>query len=318
MRRFVALTALLLLAGAEQIPAAPAGADARIGAERVPLDPTQPNRRRVGELQFLDGWALRSGDPRFGGISAMHVEGGRVLAVNDTGTVFRFAVPGRGSDAVSIRALPAGPGESAIKINRDVESLAVNDNRAWMGFEQVNAIWCYRLPGLEPIGSAQPPAMQDWPRNEGPEAMVRLRDGRFLVFAEDKKRPDGTTAALLFDRDPIQPGATPVEFGYRAPPDYVPTDATELPDGEILILNRKFRVGGGVSAKLVIAALPAPQPGAVIAGREIAALVSPLTVDNFEALSVTRERGRTIVWIASDDNFAAWQRTLLLKFALVD
>jgi hypothetical protein len=35
-----------------------------------------------------------------------------------------------------------------------------------------------------------------------------------------------------------------------------------------------------------------------------------------EALSVTRELGRTIVWIASDDNFSPLQRTLLLKFAL--
>jgi hypothetical protein len=35
-----------------------------------------------------------------------------------------------------------------------------------------------------------------------------------------------------------------------------------------------------------------------------------------EALSVTVENGRTIVWMASDDNFGPLQKTLLLKFAL--
>ena len=53
-------------------------------------------------------------------------------------------------------------------------------------------------------------------------------------------------------------------------------------------------------------------------GARSRALQPPLTVDNMEALSVTVENGRTIVWIASDDNFFPLQRTLLLKFALVE
>jgi hypothetical protein len=41
-----------------------------------------------------------------------------------------------------------------------------------------------------------------------------------------------------------------------------------------------------------------------------------MAVDNMEAQSVTRENGRTIVWIASDDNLNPIQRTILLKLAL--
>jgi hypothetical protein len=37
-----------------------------------------------------------------------------------------------------------------------------------------------------------------------------------------------------------------------------------------------------------------------------------------EALSVMREQGRTIVRLASDDNFLRIQRTLLLEFALLE
>jgi hypothetical protein len=33
-----------------------------------------------------------------------------------------------------------------------------------------------------------------------------------------------------------------------------------------------------------------------------------------EGLAVTQEGGRTIVWLASDDNLLPLQRTLLLKF----
>ena len=59
----------------------------------------------------------------------------------------------------------------------------------------------------------------------------------------------------------------------------------------------------------------APLPGT---GREIARLAPPLTIDNMEGVSVTVENGRNIVWLVSDDNFFPLQRTLLLKFALVE
>ena len=38
--------------------------------------------------------------------------------------------------------------------------------------------------------------------------------------------------------------------------------------------------------------------------------------DNFEALALGREGGHDVLWIASDDNQAFWQRSLLLKFRL--
>src|SRR3546814_9947122 len=94
------------------------------------------------------------------------------------------------------------------------------------------------------------------------------------------------------------------------------TDAALLPDGRILFLNRRFTLLEGVSAKLTVGRLPKAGEGNIISGEELAAFIRPVTVDNMEALSVTREDARTLVWIASDDNFSALQRSLLLKFAL--
>ena len=116
----------------------------------------------------------------------------------------------------------------------------------------------------------------------------------------------------------IRRSGTSLRCGYRAPAGYAVTDAAELPDGRLLILHRRFTLLDGVSAKLAIVDPRAIAAGRTISGIEIATLAPPLTVDNMEGLAVERERGRTIVWIASDDNFSVLQRNLLLKFALKD
>jgi hypothetical protein len=148
--------------------------------------------------------------------------------------------------------------------------------------------------------------------------MVRLPNGQFLVFSEQARRGDGTTDVLWFDGDPAVPGTQAVSLGYRAPEGYDATDAGLLPDGRVLLLNRRFTIWEGVSAKLVIASLPERAPDAVIQGTEIAAFRAPLNIDNMEGLSLTREQGRTILWLMSDDNFNPLQRSVLLKFELLD
>jgi hypothetical protein len=56
----------------------------------------------------------------------------------------------------------------------------------------------------------------------------------------------------------------------------------------------------------------------LLKGKEIARLEAPTLVDNFEALAVTQEKRRTIIWLASDYNFWPLQQSYLLKFALKD
>lgn len=291
---------------------------AQLMFERVALNPDMPAQRAVGRLTYLGGWAIRSNDRRFGGISAMHVADGRVLALSDSGLLFRFALPGRDArGAVSIVPLPVGPGSALSKRDRDSEAMAVDGDRVWVAFERQNAVWRYRDGFSRGDSSAQPRAMAGWPANAGSEAIVRLRDGRFLLFSEGRMRPDGTSEVLLFAGDPAVPGTRARVLGHRAPAGYRITDAALLPDGRLALLHRKFSVMEGVAA-LVSLAQSAPGADGIIAGREIAMLAPPLTVDNMEALSVTRDKGRTILWIASDDNFNGFQRTLLMAFALAD
>lgn len=292
-------------------------AEAVMRADPVVLDEAQPARRRVGALLFLRGWMLSSDDPRFGGISALHVENGRVTALSDAGTVLEFPLPSRpGQARVEVRPLPLAAGGD--KSDRDTESLLLSGDVAWVGFESVNAIKRFDRAGWRLQSAAQPAAMRPWRGNSGAEAMVRLADGRFLVFSEGRDNGDPYSPVLLFAGDPAVGGTPVTVLRYRRPAGYRVTDADLLPDGRLILLHRRATLLEGFSARIAIADLPALRSGATIVGREIAALGAPLTVDNMEALSVAREGGRTIVRIASDDNFMPIQRTLLLEFALVE
>jgi hypothetical protein len=319
MRLYVPLTTLAAAAAiAVARPVSPP--PPAIVAAPVALDAADPARTRVGALRFLGGWALSSRDERFGGISSMVVRGDRVTALSDAGTVLSFRITPRGMADTRFFPLPDGPGSSARKKNRDSESLQQDpaNGRLWVGFEGTNAIWRYAPGFARAERHATPPMMRGWPGNGGAEAMARLADGRFILFSEEQPGPQGSTEALLFTGDPTDPAAKPIRFGYHAPTGYRVTDAGQLPDGRIVLLNRRFTLMEGVSAVVTIADPRAIAPGGVLVPRELARLASPLTVDNMEALSIDREGRRTILWIASDDNFSGVQRTLLMKFALED
>ena len=291
----------------------------RLTATPVPLNPSDRGLTRIGALTYLGGWSLRSQDRRFGGISSMSFQDGRLIGLSDGGILFRLALAGGTVRLEAIRDLPGGPGSRLSKMDRDSESSSFDpaSGRTWVGFETSNAIWRYGPGFATAEAHAEPAEMAKWPANLGAEALVRLRDGRFLVFAETGAlRQDGANEALLFASDPTGPGARPLRFAYRPPAGFAITDAAELPDGRVLVLHRKVSLMEGVVAALTIFDPRAIRPGSVIAGREIARLAAPVTVDNMEALAVTQEAGRTVIWLASDDNYSPIQRTLLLRFAL--
>ena len=80
-------------------------------AEPVAFDREGPGRGAPGRCASSRGWSLSSDDARFGGISAIHVEGGWVTAASDAGSLIRFRIPGTpGAGQVHIGADRPGPG----------------------------------------------------------------------------------------------------------------------------------------------------------------------------------------------------------------
>ena len=295
------------------LPASRAG----IEAERVALDPRDVARRRMGALTFLGGVRLTSPDPAFGGFSALALRGDRFTLLDDSGNVATLRLDARGQvgDARYV-PLPAGPATGWRKLDRDSESLAIEpkSGTAWVGFERANAIWRYSLGFGRAKRFVQPPAMARWRRNGGAESMARLADGRFLVIAEEATRGPGREA-LLFPGDPTD-GRTPVRFRYLPPPGFDPSDVTQLPDGGLLVLNRWWGLPLRFESALVVIDLAAIRPGALVRGREIARLAPPLVHENFEGVAAVVERGRTMIWLVSDNDQMAWRSSYLLKFRL--
>lgn len=294
----------------------------RMTSTRVPLDPLQPARTRVGRLQFLGGIALAAPVPAFGGFSGILVQNDRFTLQSDGGTVLQF----RMGDDWHVRDahylnLPGGPGTGWEKADRDSESVTTDPatGRIWAGFERWNAIGRFSPDLMHLERLVAPRAMANWPTNGGPESMVRLADGRFVVISETARPaggPRGGRDALVFARDPTVSPRPRFHFVYRPPRHFDPSDVTELPDGRLLVLDRRFQLPFRWSAKLVIVVRNEVRPGRQAIGHEVATLAAPLTSDNYEGVAVTHEAGATNVWLVSDDNQLSLQRTLLMKFRL--
>lgn len=285
--------------------------DARLAAR--PVDAP----RRVGALTLVGLLRLESGLPGFGGFSAVALRRGRLTLLSDGGNWLRFGIAGRALIAARTGFLRAGPGSGWAKLDRDSESLAIDpaNGRAWTAFETFNEVWRYDLGLRRAEARARPPAMRAWGRNRGAEAMVRLRDGRFVLLCEGGAKRRHWREGLIFPGDPTL-GGTPQRFRFVPPEAYDVSDATELPDGDLLVLTRRFAWPFAFSAKLVRVPRGAIAAGRTARGRVIATLAGGAYAENWEGVTAVRERGRTILWMVSDSDLAVLQHTALAKFVL--
>ncbi len=285
---------------------------------RVALDPDDPARTRTGSLTYLGGAVLDSRDRAFGSFSALTVVGDRFTLLSDGGHVVRFRMSAdwQARD-IRIGELPAGPRTGWEKRDRDSESLARDPRtgQVWVGFESVNQIWRYGPGGTRMVA---PAAMARWTINGGAESLARLADGRFVAISESPPYGDSQRVGLVWAGDPTVQPVPAFRFTYIPAPGYDPADLVELPDGRLLVLERRLALPFAWSNRLMLVEHDALKPGAAIRGREIGRLAAPLLHDNFEGVAAVRDGNATILWLVSDDNWLPIQRTLLLKFRLED
>jgi hypothetical protein len=316
------LFAAALLVGAAAL-ASPATAEPiEVAAQAVALDPERPERGQFGRLQWLGTLHLTSTHGQFGGYSGLETlaGGARLVAVSDYGHWFFFRPlrdrAGRlaGVDQAEINPMLDHKGlPFPSKGHGDAEAVRREGAGAVLvAFERFHRIVRYTLPTP---GAAQavsiPPAMRNLPGNGGIEALAVLSDGRKLMIAEDGRTPAGEAQAWLHD------GKQWHELGYGLSDGYVATDAAVLPNDDVLVLERRYTVFGGVSARIMRVARGSIAPGAALRGEAVAEFAPPLKVDNMEGLAVVPEAGGgTLIYLISDDNRSGLQRTLLMLFRL--
>ncbi|CAO3439881.1 hypothetical protein [Azospirillum endophyticum] len=313
-----------------------------VTASTVPLDRGRPDRSSVGPLRFLGGLDIAGGD-RVGGLSGLWVApaGDRFVAVGDTGLVvdgrLRSDADGRldGLSDIHARPLTVEEGISRRKRRTDAEDLTRLPDGGWLvSLERDHRILRYKGGDRGPEGTPTPiplpPGMESAPENGGLEALTLLSDGRLLAIEEgrDDGRQERRAWITRAAGDGVPRSGTDWQpFTYLAAPRYRPTAAAPLPDGGVLVLERRVSLLGGWSSRLVRVAPrqlagDAVMAGAAVAdtaveGEELGRLEAPLVNDNFEGMA-TRPgpAGQTLVYLVSDNNFSSLQRTYLLLFAL--
>ena len=188
-----------------------------------------------------------------------------------------------------------------------------------MPFERNHRILRYEgadRPEGTPRRLPAPLGLENAPPNGGIEALAALPDGRILAIEEGddngvRERRAWIASADLRKRGDWQP------LTYRAAPRFRPTAAAALPDGGVLVLERRVSLLGGWAARIAHVPAESLRGGATMDGVELARLEPPLLTDNFEGMAVRPgPDGDTLVYIVSDDNRSPLQRTYLAMFAI--
>lgn len=277
-----------------------------------------------GRLTFLGGLHLKSADPDFGGISGLRLsaDGRGFTAISDRGAMFRGVLEYQGTRPVALEdvtrgAIPGRDGKSLVKRRGfDTEALEIEGSTAWVSSEKVHWLTRYALgPDGRPTGAgkavALPKAAARAPRDAGYEAMARLASGAIVLVAENFPNDDGDNRASVVG------GKAPFEFAVRRSEDFSPTDLVRLPDGDLVLLERRYRPLFSLNIRLRRLPASSIAPGATVDGEILLEASLAQTIDNFEALSAHRgPAGETVLTLMSDDNFSGFQRTLLMQFAL--
>jgi len=306
------------------------GDEIDITARHVPLNYEKREQHQIGMLEYRGGLELTSRDKRFGGLSSLLVsaDGKHMLAASDRGSWFSaellYDAVGDLSGITSTNLAPiTGPNGKALSGRyRDAEALALAaDGAILVAFEQHHRILRFAPPdrldahwlaGETPRHLNAPGELSEFNSNAAMEGLATLDGGELLILTEGLDNARAGKPGWL-----LRHGAANIRFEYKRAARFRPTGATRLPDGDILILERRYTLIGGVAALLRRIPLESIQAGATLDGPELARLAPPLTVDNMEGVAARRDNaGRTLIYLISDDNFSILQRSLLLMFEL--
>jgi hypothetical protein len=298
----------------------------------IDFDRDNPDRKEFGKLIYRAGFNLFAKSRHFGGYSGLIVDrsGTRLLAISDAGTWMRADLDYNGRKLSGLPNVTLGPildknGKPlSSDLERDAESMTlaggdINQGTSLVGFERQHRILRYPFTPKSfgpPTGSVPlPPDTKAMRSNQGFEALAEISAGRLkgtlVAFSERLSDRNGNLKGWLIG------GPSPGPITLKRIEAYDITDAAPLPDGGIVILERRFRMSEGVKMRIRRIAPSEIKRGALISGETLLEAHDNMNIDNMEAIAAHRSpAGETVLTIMSDDNFSPLQRTLIMQFAL--
>lgn len=291
-------------------PPRSAGPPVRVHDIAIVAKPLPGTGTAIAGARLAGALSLSSDDPGFGGLSGLAaLPGGQLLAVTDAGQWLRLRPVVRGGVLVGVAdavmgGLPALPGGE--KQDMDSEALQVApDGRMLVSFEQQHRIMMYDgVPPRRTLGAHwHTPAMR-WLPNGGGEALALLPGGTLLWLPE---HPQAGQHRGLF----IDAAGRTRRLDVAGLPGFAITEAAALDAGRVLLLHRRF-TGVETAAALSLLDIKAATARPLLRWSR----ASAWPVDNMEGMALVQEAGRPVLYLVSDNNFAAAQRTLLLRLEL--
>ena len=330
MKRALAALCAMILAGSAGIALAAGFAPEPLRTSQIDNFLIGRSITHFGEFEFAGGLTLNSTNRAFGGLSGIDFkpDGRSFVAISDTGYWFRGTLLREGGKPIGIADAEWAPmlnsqgNPLGKKRNADAEGLRLTtiDGReaAYVSFEQANELRLYRadpdLSMARPEPVKLPRSATGLVKNSGLE-MVALapRDGPLkgspVLVSERSLDKQGNHRAWVV-RGPLA-GAFSVVRSHE----YDVTDGAFLPNGDLLLLERRLILPYGVGMRMRRISGDAIRPGALLDGPVVMKADMLNQIDNMEGLAVTTdEQGRTRVTLVSDDNGSILQRTLMLEF----
>lgn len=256
-------------------------------------------------LTIEQAWHLDPANNDFAGFSALVLDEEGFTAFSDFGSLVRFPRPN--GQALQLPLTPL-PRTAEIAHTPDVEAAIFDpeSGSTWLAYEYHNKIRRIDRDGRSLFGGED--YLASLGLNSGIEAMARLDEDRFLLLAEHGGR------GFLVRGDPAK-GGKAEKFAFARAENFRPTDMAVLPDGRVLVLLRALEYALPPFTSM----LAIGDPDAIRSDKTwqldpLAVIDSRGLRENYEGIAVEpAANGALTIWLISDSNRAALQRTLLLK-----
>ncbi|MBU4528630.1 MAG: esterase-like activity of phytase family protein [Hoeflea sp.] len=285
------------------------------------------DQTRFGEFEFMGGLELSSSSASLGGMSAIRLSEGRdnFLGVMDTGFWYagRFERDEDGvltgvTDFSVSPILDADGAASDEKWRFDAEGLVVRGDEVLVSFERDSRVDIYpaKAPGgSRPTGSL--PLLiplEEFRSNRGLETITVAPEtsalaGAVVVVSERSLNTSGDIYAAILT------GPSKGVFFVKRHAPYDITDGDFLPNGDLLLLERRFSMAEGIGMRIRRIDGSRLGPGNLVDGPVLLETDFGYQIDNMEGLDVTTDnQGQIFVTLVSDDNHSILQRNLILEF----
>ncbi len=287
------------------------------------------DEKLFGPLEYVGGLEMTASSNDFGALSAFRfvTPGADFVGVADTGFWFfgsiRRDADGRPAGIDNFRMTPfvGKSGEPIVrKWEVDAEGLDVKDGIATVGLERNHRIAQFKI---DPDNMKAPIRQLNFlvpktelRQNRGFETVTRAHaqgqhQGALVVVSEKSLDGNGNIFAAVIG------GPSKGIFTVKRSGDFDITDGAFLPDGDLLLLERSYRMADGVKMRLRRIHGETIAKGQVADGPVLFTADMSFQIDNMEGMDVWRRAdGATMVSLISDDNHSILQRNLYLEFVL--